>query len=208
MSWSFGEFVTEKMSSRMTASGVRTPTGGKAPRKALAVRMAKRSAPKCGGLKKDRHVVTDITMALGDSQTRAGERKRKAALAAGGGSFEGEPSPPAAIVLRLPMVQSYPLDVPTKRAALAVFNQQVDAQTRRICGHAAKVLPTAPKAAALDQDEPEAAKDSCAASETVVRETAADLAADQADQEYFEWADTCECPEGTTRCDCQCDAGM
>ena len=147
-----------------------TPTGGKAPRKALAVRAAKRSAPKCGGVKKDRHVVTDITMALGDSQTRAGERKRKAALAGGVGSFEGEPD-------TLPMVQSYALDVPTKRAALAAFNQQVDAQTRRICGHAAKVLATAAKAAALDKDEPEAAK-----------ETAAE-AADQADSEE-------ELPEG------------
>ena len=95
VSWSFGEFVTEKMSSRMTASGVRTPTGGKAPRKALAVRAAKRSAPKCGGVKKDRHVVTDITMALGDSQTRAGERKRKTALAAGDASkAQQEPALP------------------------------------------------------------------------------------------------------------------
>ena len=191
-----------------TSRCVFTPTGGKAPRKALAVRAARRSAPKCGGVKKDRNVRTDITMALGDSQTRVGERKRKAALAAGGGSFEGEPSPPAAVVLRLPMVQSYPLDVPTKRAALAVFDQQVDGLTRRVCGHAAKALPTAPKAAALDKDEQEAVKDFCAGSETAASETAADLAADQADQEYFEWADTCECPEGTTRCDCQCDAGM
>ena len=143
-----------QMSPKKDASNrVFTPTGGKAPRKALAVRMAKRSAPKCGGLKKDRHVVTDITMALGDSQTRAGERKRKAALAGGVGSFEGEPDPPAPIILKLPMVQSYPPDVPTKRAALAVFNQQVDALTRRICGHAAKVLPTAPKEAALGKDE-------------------------------------------------------
>ena len=148
------------------SKSVFTPTGGKAPRKALAVRAAKRSAPKCGGVKKDRHVVTDITMALGDSQTRAGERKRKTALAAGGGSFEGEPDPPAPIILRLPMVQSYPLDVPTKRAALAVFNQQVDAQTRRVCGHPAKVLPKAPKEPALPKDEPEAADAPCAATET------------------------------------------
>jgi len=154
VSWSFGEFVTEKMSSRMdTSKCVFTPTGGKAPRKALAVRAAKRSAPKCGGVKKDRNVRTDITMELGDSQTRVGERKRKAALAAGGGSFEGEPSPPAAIVLRLPKVTTYPLDVPTKRAVRALFDQQVDGLTRKICGHAAKVLPTAPKEAALGKDE-------------------------------------------------------
>ena len=135
-----------------TSKCVFTPTGGKAPRKALAVRAAKRSAPKCGGVKKDGYVRKDITMELGDSQTRVGERKRKAAQAAGGGSFEGEPSPPASIVLRLPMVQSYPLDVPTKRAALAVFDQQVDGLTRKICGHAAKALPTAPKAASSDKE--------------------------------------------------------
>jgi hypothetical protein len=185
VSWSFGEFVTEKMSSRMdTSKCVFTPTGGKAPRKALAVRAAKRSAPKCGGVKKDGYVRTDITMELGDSQTRVGERKRKAALAAGGGSFEGEPSPPASIVLRLPMVQSYPLDVPTKRAALAVFDQQVDGLTRKICGHAAKrerkrkaakALPKAPKAAS-DKDEQEA-DGVCAGSE------AAKEAGEQSDSE-------------------------
>ena len=136
-----------------TSKCVFTPTGGKAPRRALAVRRARQNAPKCGGVKQDRHVLTDITAALGDSQTRVGERKRKAALAAGGGSFEGEPSPPGPIVLKLPMVLSVPLDVPTKRAALAVFNQQVDGLTRKICGHAAEVLPTAPKEAALGKDE-------------------------------------------------------
>lgn len=171
MSWSFGEFVTEKMSSRMDASkSVFTPTGGKASRKALAVRSAKRSAPKCGGVKKDRHVVTDITMALGDSQTRAGERKRKTALAAAAGGastlWEGEPDPPEPIILMLPKVQSFALQVPTKRAARAVFDQQVDAQTRRICGHAAKVLAKAPKEPAPPKDEPEAADCICAATET------------------------------------------
>jgi len=177
VSWSFGEFVTEKMSSRGTKCGPVTSTGGKAPRKALAVRSAQRSAPKCGGLKKDRHVVTDITMALGDSQTRVGERKRKAALAAGVVSFEGEPDPPAPIILKLPMVKSVALDVPTERAALAVFNQQVDGLTRRICGHAAKALPTAPKEPALPKDEPVAADGVCAGSE------AAKEAGEQSDSE-------------------------
>jgi hypothetical protein len=188
VSWSFGEFVTVKMSSRMdTSRCVFTPTGGKAPRKALAVRAAKRSAPKCGGVKQDRHVRTDITMELGDSNTRVGERKRKAALAAGAGSFEGEPSPPAAIVLRLPVVQSYPLDVPTKRDARAVFDQQVDGLTRKIGGHAAKVLPTAPKAAALDKGEREA-DGVCAAIEA---------AKDKADsQEESEEESEEELPEG------------
>lgn len=168
-----------------TSRCVFTPTGGKAPRKALAVRAARRSAPKCGGVKKEKAVRTDITRQGGDGNTRVGERKRKAALAAGGGSFEGEPSPPAAIVLRLPMVQSYPLDVPTKRAALAVFDQQVDGLTRKVCGHAAKALPTAPKAAALDNDEQEAADGVCAASET------AKDAGEQSDSEEEE-----ELPEG------------
>jgi hypothetical protein len=134
-----------------TSNPVFRPTGGKAPRRALATRAARKSAPRHGGVKQERAVRVSITEADGDS-SREGERKRKAALAAGGGSFV-EPSPPAAIVLRLPKVRTYPLDVPTKRAVRALFDEQVDGLTRKICGHAAKVLPTAPKEAALGKDE-------------------------------------------------------
>jgi len=45
----------------------------------------------------------------------------------------------------LPVVQSYPLDLPEDRDALEVFNKQVDALTRRITG--SKVSPSS----AVDQ---------------------------------------------------------
>jgi hypothetical protein len=45
----------------------------------------------------------------------------------------------------LPLVQSYPLDIPEDRDAREVFNKQVDALTRRITG--SKVSPSS----AVDQ---------------------------------------------------------
>ena len=65
------------MSSRGMKQVGRTPTGGMAPRRALAVKMAKRSAPKCGGVKEEKGVRTEITAVGGDEHTRAGERERK-----------------------------------------------------------------------------------------------------------------------------------
>lgn len=58
-----------------------TATGGRAPRKALAVRAVKRSAPKCGGVKQQKAVRTAITTAGADNNTRAGKRKRNTAVA-------------------------------------------------------------------------------------------------------------------------------
>ena len=66
----------------MGKQGPRTPTGGLAPHKELARRAAMRSAPKEGGVKQERAVRTDITRKGGDENTRAGEEKRKAAVAA------------------------------------------------------------------------------------------------------------------------------
>jgi hypothetical protein len=75
----------DKMSSRVTQR-CRTATGGIAPHKALARNEARHSAPTCGGVKKEKCVRTDITRKGGDGNTRAGEEKRKAAIAA----FVGE----------------------------------------------------------------------------------------------------------------------
>ena len=70
------------MNSRVTQR-VRSSTGGVAPRIAEARSAAKHSAPSTGGVKKQRAVRTDITRNGGDGKTRAGERKRKAAVVEG-----------------------------------------------------------------------------------------------------------------------------
>ena len=77
------------MSSKATKCGVVTQTGGKAPRKALAVWSAKRGAPTSGGLKKEKGVRVAVTVAGGDGQTRAGERERKRKAGGGGGESAG-----------------------------------------------------------------------------------------------------------------------
>ena len=77
------------MSSKATKGGVVTQTGGKAPRKALAVWSAKRTAPKSGGVKKEKGVRVAVTVEGGDGQTRAGERERKRKAGVGGGESAG-----------------------------------------------------------------------------------------------------------------------
>lgn len=50
-------------------------------------------------------------------------------------------------VSTLPAVLSHPLDLPTSQAARALFDAQVDAQTRRICGPKAPECPPPAKKA-------------------------------------------------------------
>lgn len=80
--WGLDKKQPKMGGSRASKQGVRTPTGGLAPHKELARRAAMRSAPTSGGLKKEKCVRTDITRKGGDGNTRAGEEKRKAAVAA------------------------------------------------------------------------------------------------------------------------------
>jgi hypothetical protein len=63
-----------------TKQTARMATGGQAPRRALATKMAKQSAPKCGGVKRER--VRGNIVDEGMDGSRATERVRKAAARA------------------------------------------------------------------------------------------------------------------------------
>jgi hypothetical protein len=191
-----------------------TATGGHAPRKALKVFRVRRTAPKCGGLKQEKAVRTAITAAGADENTRAGKRKRKAgAASARKGTIESIMSSAGAASAPKGTIESI------MSSAGAVGKTQ--ACRKRKAGR--KAITAAPSSSS-SEDESGSGEEADIRDGTDVlefdstakvtpsslkdTESSDGASQDSGTKSFATWQQDCECPKGTLKMDCGCDAGF
>jgi hypothetical protein len=120
--------------------------------------------------------------------------------------------------MKLPVVKSYALDIPTDPAELAQFDRSVSSIYYRITGRVAtkttkrkrvdasgdKENVDPPEAALEENDDQQEGESKGYLSENSPGRS--EVNDDDRDQEaYWEWQDNCECPNGTERSQCSCE---
>lgn len=214
------------MSSRGLKQVGRTSTGGMAPRRALAVSAARKSAPKEGGVKQEKAVRKDITRKGGDGNTRAGEGKRKAAVVEGDKDKEMVMGRVEAYYGRKRTIES----IMSEKTLESILTESDDDEDWDVvtCGFSVEKKGCRKRRAGrkwITGTKSSSSSSSSSFSEEAEIVDGTDVLEDEgagkvipsslpeseeepSDVRSFEiWKQDCQCAPGTTQGDCSCDAG-